>query len=78
MNKTTLKRLSDIFSRLEVIRDELDNIQSEAQDEHDGKSEKWQESEAGEASAERLNNLESAVGEIETAMESVSNAHGGL
>lgn len=56
------------FSDLEAIKARLEEAQNALQDSINAKSERWQESEAGERAQEQLNNLETAISDIESAM----------
>lgn len=78
MKQGELKRLASMAVQLEQMSAELEQIKDDEQEAHDAKSEKWQESEAGEASAERLSNIELAIEQIEAAKDSLSDAQGGM
>jgi vacuolar-type H+-ATPase subunit I/STV1 len=49
------------------VRGLIEDIHREADEEFDGKSEKWQESDKGEAAREWIDSVEALVGEIEDA-----------
>jgi hypothetical protein len=68
------KKLKSIFAKFEGLKADLEEIHSKAQDTYDGRSEKWQESEKGQAEYERISNLESAMSDLENAMECLDNA----
>ena len=78
MNKTILNTVKSMYGVLEQMRADLEELQDNEQQAHDAKSERWQEGEAGEANAERISNLEAAIGHIEQAMEALSEAHGAM
>ena len=62
MNATQRKELDTTHSELQDIKSRLETIQNAMQDSYDGKSEKWQEGEKGEAFKEKLDKLEETVG----------------
>jgi hypothetical protein len=68
------KKLNSLYSKLEVILGEMVMIQDKAQTAYDGKSNKWQDSEAGQSECSRISELETAMSELESAMSSLDNA----
>lgn len=67
-NKTKIETLS---GQIGDIRGELESILQEEQDAYDSKSEKWQESDNGEAASQAISELEDVISRLEDA-ESVS------
>jgi NAD-specific glutamate dehydrogenase len=76
--ETYNEEASRAFAHVEVVRDRmqallteanewLDEVRTDAQSYFDDRSEKWQESEAGEAYAEWISELETTLDEIEIA-----------
>lgn len=77
MNKAqAVKRADALKAKLEEIRDEFDMLKSEMEDYHGDKSERWQESETGEAyqamidaMQDAYDAIDNACGDIESAIE---------
>lgn len=67
MKKSYIKRLSKIHDTLSAAADAVTEIKDDLESEFEDKSEKWQESEAGEAARQDIDNLENWIGEIENA-----------
>jgi hypothetical protein len=73
LNKTQLKQLAAHLAKIEEIYDEIEAMRSEAQDAFDDKSERWQEGDKGQETADQINQLESLVGAIESAKDEFGN-----
>ena len=63
------KKLKSIFAKLEGIKSDLEDILSKAQETYDNRSEKWQESDRGEAVREWMLELEGLVSRLEESTE---------
>ena len=68
------KKLNALYSKLEAVLADMVMIQDKAQTAYDGKSNKWQDSEAGQTECNRIAELESAISDLENAMSSLDNA----
>lgn len=66
------KKIEKIISRLEDIQSDLDQLAEEAQDYFDERSEKWQESEKGEAWCDKISALEDASYSVGDAVDYLS------
>lgn len=66
MNKTRLKRLQELVSNLEDLRDELQLIQQEEQECYDNAPENLQYSERYEQMETNADNLENACDELDS------------
>jgi len=78
MKATDLKKLKAMYSQLEQMQSDLESLREAEQEAHNNRSEKWQEGEAGEASSERISELEQAEGYLQDAMNSIESAHGSI
>jgi len=70
----TVKKMKEIYARLEQIQSEISDIHAAAQDVLDKKSAKWQESEKGEILANRISYLEGALSDIDSLMSNLDEA----
>lgn len=68
------KTVNKGISALEAVRLDLETLRDEEQEKHDNRSERWQESEAGEKSAEFITQIEAAIEYIESAEADLSSA----
>ena len=68
------KKLNALYSKLEAVLADMVMVQDKAQTAYDGKSNKWQDSEAGQAEYNRIAELESAISDLENTMSSLDNA----
>ena len=75
MNKARRKRIEDVQSRLEELKQEIDGILAEEQEAYDNMPESLQEGERGEAMQEAIDALESAVSSCEEIDEYLTDAH---
>jgi hypothetical protein len=71
MNKARRKWLEDIYNRLEVLKDELENISAEEQDAYDNLPEGIQDSERGDAMEENVSDIDDAASSIEEIMDTI-------
>ena len=75
MNKARRKRIEDVRSQLEALKQEIDEILSEEQEAFDNMPESLQEGERGQAMTEAIDALESAIGSFEELDEYLTDAH---
>lgn len=75
-NATETKQLRALLEQVSAIRSQIEEIVNSAQDRYDERSEKWQESEAGEEASSKIDalrdtpdDLENIEANIETALE---------
>lgn len=71
MNKARRKWLEDIYNRLEVLKDELENLSVEEQDAYDNLPESLQDSERGDAMEENVSDIDDAASSIEEIMDTI-------
>lgn len=76
MNKSNTKAINDFISKLEEMIDQAGTIKDSLDDSMQGKSEKFQESEKGEALSGEIENLDEAISALETAKEYLESARG--
>lgn len=74
MNKMNRKQLSDLISRIETIHEELDEIKDGEEEKFDNLPENLQDSEKGEAFSEVIDFLDTAVEDLNDAVEQIQNA----
>lgn len=74
MNKTNVKELGKAIALLEEAAASVHAVLDDEQDTFDGRSEKWQESEAGELAQEVLDALQTQIDAIEEAAGELSGA----
>lgn len=74
MNKMNRKQLSDLISRIETIREELDEIKDGEEEKFDNMPENLQDSEKGEALSEIIDFLDSASESLNESVESIQSA----
>jgi flagellar biosynthesis chaperone FliJ len=55
------RKLNDLIDNLEAIRDEIEKLLSELQEEWDNKSEKWQESDKGSDAQYELDKIQELI-----------------
>jgi len=70
----TVKKIKAIFSKLEDLQSQLNDIHATYQDSFDKKSARWQESEKGEVLSNRISYLESALSDIDSLMGNLDEA----
>ena len=70
----TTKKIKAIFSKLEDIQSQLNDIHATYQNAFDKKSARWQESEKGEILSNRVGYLESAINDIDSLMTNLDEA----
>lgn len=71
MNKARRKWLEDIYNRLEVLKDELENLSVEEQEAFDNLPESLQDSERGDAMEENVSDIDDAASSIEEIMDTI-------
>ena len=71
MNKIRRKEIEAVISRLESIKDDIDNILSDEQDYYDNIPENLQSSERAENSEEAIEILEEVVSNLEDAIDNM-------
>lgn len=71
MNKARRKWLEDIYNRLEVLKDELENLSVEEQDAYDNLPESLQDSERGDAMEENVSDIDDVASSIEEIMDTI-------
>lgn len=74
MNITRSKKISDLYYKLEELKEAVGDILSEEEDYFGNLSEKQQESEKGEQSQTSISNLEDAVNSIDAAVINLADA----
>lgn len=62
-----ISKLEGIFSELETLKEEEEEARDALQDKYDNKSEKWQESEAGNAMYDKIESWNSEISDLEDA-----------
>lgn len=65
------KRINSFIAELESRIEDFSVAIDEMQDAYADKSERWQDSEMGEAAQEEIDNFENAKGEIESLLETI-------
>jgi hypothetical protein len=70
----TVKKIKTIYSKLEQIQSDLNNIRDTYSDSFDRKSAKWQGSEKGEMLASRISWLESALTDLDGVLSNLDEA----
>ena len=70
----TIKKIKAIFSKLEDLQSQINDIHATYQDAFDKKSARWQESEKGEVLSSRISYLESALNDIDSLMSNLDEA----
>ena len=66
------KKIDKITDKLLELHDELEQMAGEAQDVFDSRTERWQESEKGEAYADMISALEDAANSVQDAYDYLS------
>lgn len=74
MNAARRKRIEDVMSQLEPMKELIDGILSEEQEAFDNMPEGLQQSARGEAAESAVTSLETASGQIEEAISELSAA----
>lgn len=73
LGKATVAKIKKYENTLREICDALKEALESAQDKFDSRSENWQESDAGAAAYEALNNLECLIDDIGVCVDSCEN-----
>ena len=71
MQSKMKKQINSFIAELEKRTETFSAAVDEMRDEYDSKSERWQESEKGEAALEDIDNCESAYSQVEDHLESL-------
>ena len=72
MTPALKKEVKRIYGELETVKEDLQTVYNNLEETMEEKSDKWKESEAGEAARGELENLESSINAIETACDSLN------
>ena len=72
MTPALKKEVKRIYGALETVKEDLQTLYNNLEETMEEKSDKWRESEAGEAAQGELENLESSINAIETACDSLN------
>lgn len=72
MTPAQKKEIKRIYGELETVKEDLQTVYNNLEETMEEKSDKWKESEAGEAAQGELENLESSINAIETACDSIN------
>ena len=72
MTPALKKEVKRIYGALETVKEDLQTLYNNLEETMEEKSDKWKESEAGEAAQGELENLESSIDAIETACDSLN------
>lgn len=65
MDKAQTKSISEHISTLEQMQADIEAIRDEMTEKFEAKSEKWQESEAGEAAQEKINEVNAVIDQMD-------------
>ena len=71
MNVARKKEMKRIFGELETVKEDLQTMYNSLEEEMEEKSEKWRESEAGEAAQAELDNIQQCMDGIENAWDTI-------
>lgn len=66
------KKIDKITDKLIALQEELEEMAQEAQETYDNRTERWQESEKGEAYADMISALEDAANSVHDAYDYLS------
>ena len=69
-----IKKLQSLHQKLDDIRCSLEDVKVAADEVFDNRSDKWKESDKGQAEEERIEFLDNAISEIWSALESLEHA----
>jgi prefoldin subunit 5 len=69
-----IKKLQSLHQKLDDIRCSLEDVKSAAEVVFDNRSDNWKEGDKGQSEQERIDYLENAISEIESALDSLDNA----
>jgi hypothetical protein len=73
MKTTDIKMLNASIAEAEAIIEKITRLRDTLQEQYDNKSEKWQESEKGEAANTAIEELTGALDNLESAKDSLGN-----
>ena len=71
MNADQRKKLADLVSQLNDIRDEIENIKGDEEDKYDNLPESLQDAELGEGIQEAIDTLEDGLSYLSDAIDSI-------
>ena len=74
MNKERRKRIADLCERIDVIKNELEEVMNEEQDARDNFPDNLQDSEKAEKMDDAIGSIEYAMGDLESAIENLEQA----
>jgi hypothetical protein len=77
MKAATKKTLRSMVGVVEQMRADIEEIVNQEQEVHNNKSEKWQDSDMGQKSADAIGELENAASYIDDVINSLNEAIGG-
>lgn len=74
MNKQRRKEIEEITAQMQDLRDRLEAVMDEEQDSYDNLPESFRNGERGEAMYDAIDNLSSALGSIDEALDYAQSA----
>ena len=69
-----IKKLKTIYSKIEGLKADLEEIHEKATETFENRSDKWRDSDAGQNEEQRISHLEEAISEIDSLLENLDNA----
>ena len=74
MNKNRRKRIADLRERIDIIKNELEEVMEEEQDARDNLHNNLQDSEKAEKMDDTIGSIEYAIGNLEETIENLDEA----
>ena len=74
MNKNRRKRIADLRERIDIIKNELEEVMEEEQDARDNPPNNLQDSEKAEKMDDTIGSIEYAIGNLEETIENLDEA----
>ena len=74
MNKNRRKRIADLRERIDIIKNELEEVMEEEQDPRDNLPNNLQDSEKAEKMDDTIGSIEYAIGNLEETIENLDEA----
>ena len=74
MNKNRRKRIADLRARIDIIKNELEEVMEEEQDARDNLPNNLQDSEKAEKMDDTIGSIEYAIGNLEETIENLDEA----
>lgn len=71
MTPALKKEVKRIYGALETVKEDLQTVYNNLEETMEEKSDKWKESEAGEAAQGELDNVQQSIDAIESAFDSI-------